>query len=280
MRLLGEPVQRPFAHLVQRLRERVELDHRAAAVAALHLAPGGLVAHLVDRAAHHLRERRQPELVAEREAVDRQVGRERHAAPALLARVPRSSRRRRSAAIGMPPASIRASDSASSRSWAASSPVRPPSQRTSPSSAARASALRCASDCSSVGQRRDPRVGVERLALDRDAARFALAKALDAVAVDRQLVARAAAGAELDLDLAHVLLAAAEQAAAAALDARAAGQRGLELGGEHLDRDAQVGAVGAQARRGEIEGLVSHRQASLDAGYRADSRRVRVRLGI
>ena len=48
---------------------------------------------------------------------------------------------------------------------------------------------------------------------------------------------------------------AAEQAAAAALDARASRQRRLKLAGQHLDRGAQIGAIAAKAGRGEIERL-------------------------
>ena len=148
-RLLGEPVQSPSAHLVQRLRERVELDQCAAAVSSL-AAPRGLVAHLVDRAAHHLRERRQPELVAEREAVDGQVGRERRAAPALLtlcpAQLAQAPLGRQWDAARLDPRERLLPARAPARR---PRPVRPPSQRTSPSSAVRASALRCASACSS-----------------------------------------------------------------------------------------------------------------------------------
>src|SRR6202035_1164196 len=103
-----------------------------------------------------------------------------------------------------------------------------------------------------LAQRAHPRLRVQRLALDRDTADLALAKALDAIAVDVQLVA---VGAQLHLHVAHVLLTAPQQAPAVALHARLSRQRLLELAREHLHRDPKIRSVRAQARRGEVEGL-------------------------
>ena len=99
------------------------------------------------------------------------------------------------------PASIRARDSAaralprlvllrsrSGRSCSDLASVRGSSQPSSPCSAARACALRCASVLQLGGERRDPGVGGQGLALDRDAADLAPAKALDSLIGDVQLV--------------------------------------------------------------------------------------------
>ena len=121
------------------------------------------------------------------------------------------------------------------------------------SSAVRASVLRSSLGLQIAGQRRHPRAGVECLALDRDASHLTFAEALHVVSLDGQLVAVAA---ELDPYQAHVLLAAAEQAPAAALDVDASRQRLLQLACQHLDGDPKVGTVRAQAGGGEVEVLL------------------------
>src|ERR1019366_2078669 len=148
----------------------------------------------------------------------------------------------------MPPASMRASDSCCSRSRSAAG---------SPSSGPEA----LISQQQPVQGR--PRLGAalglgaQGLALDGDSADLTLAKALDAIVLDGELVADPGArGAELDEHLAHALLAATEQAAAAPLDARASGKRLLELGCQHLDRGQEIGAVAAQTGRHQIEGVL------------------------
>src|SRR6185437_3397675 len=68
------------------LRERFHLEHEAA---THRRGPRcRLVAHLVDRAAHHLRHRLQPELTAQGKVAHRQVGGERAAALAQLSQPP------------------------------------------------------------------------------------------------------------------------------------------------------------------------------------------------
>ena len=66
-----------------------------------------------------------------------------------------------------------------------------------------------------------------------------------------------------DRDPANALRAAREQAAALALDGHVAGQGALELDGERLDERDEVGRVGAQARRDEVEAGILHRRGTL-----------------
>ena len=66
-----------------------------------------------------------------------------------------------------------------------------------------------------------------------------------------------------DRDPADALRAAREQAAALALDRHVAGQGALELDRERLDERDQIGGVGAQAGRHEVEARVLHRRGTL-----------------
>ena len=170
-------------------------------------------------------------------------------------RASRSSSRRRSAERGMWPASIRRERLRLLALLPLRSPasVRSACQPSSPSSAERACALRCGLGLQLGGERGDPGVGGQGLALDRDAADLALARALDALAGDAELVARSRRGRRSG---------GARASRPGPTDPRrgaprgASGQRGLELRGQHLERDAQVAAVGAQAGRGEVERLL------------------------
>src|ERR1035441_3413247 len=115
----------------------------------------------------------------------------------------RSSPRRRSADRGMPPASMRASDSCCSRSRsAAGSPSSGPealiSQQQPVQGRPRLGAA-LGLGAQLLGERGDPLAGAQGLALDGDSADLTLAKALDAIVLDGELIADPGArGAELD----------------------------------------------------------------------------------
>ena len=82
-----------------------------------------------------------------------------------------------------------------------------------------------------------------------------------------------AAAAEIHPQPAHALLAATQQAPAVALDMCVLRQGLLQLARQHLQRDPQVGAVRAQARRGEVEVLLGRHGASVPAAVA-----IRIRL--
>jgi len=98
----------------------------------------------------------------------------------------------------------------------------------------------------------DPAGELERLALDRDPAHGALAPALHPAVRDAQPVVRVA---ERHVDPLDALLLG-EEAPRAAVHPCGGGQRGFELGGEHLDRGREVVRIGPQVGGGQVEGLL------------------------
>src|SRR4051812_47552591 len=249
--LLLEPAERERARVVPGVGQRAQLGQRALAPAR---APReALPADLVDRAAHHLADGAHPIKPGEREVGDREAGRERGLAARELEH-PLLGGERDAAGLdardvrlhGRVIAIVAAAQDAVEEAHSAHQPLECRARL----GAARRQLAQLA------GEAADPGLDRQVLALDHDSADLLRPRAAP-VALER-----VAELAEPHLDRVHDPLAR-EEALGAAAHLGLARERVLELARQHLDVGGEIGAVGPEARRVEVKGVLGHRRPSV-----------------